>query len=413
MLFGLLCSGAWSGCAPAPGPHHDGGTEEHGDEHGDDHGDEHHDEHEDEHGSGHDGEEVVVTLSPEARARIGLATAIAELRPLAGSRETTGALGFDENRLAHVSPRVEGRLVRVPGELGATVTAGQTLAVIDSMELGEAKAGFLRARARHEVARGRFERERDLRSDRIASEQEVLDAEGAAREAAADLASARATLRLLGLRESEIEDLSWEDAASTEVAVRAPFGGKIIERDATPGELVDPHTVLFTLADLSRVWLWVDLYERDLAHVQLGQEVQVTLDALGQERLEGKLNYIADQVTEDSRTVRARVDLPNPEGRLKPGMFARVSLAAQDLPTREALTVPRAAIQRDGNQPIAFVATDSPDRFERREVRLGEITETLAEVVAGLEAGDEVVTEGAFLLRSQASADELGGHHHH
>lgn len=391
-----------TGCARGPGAEADAGHQ-HDDvahEESDDH-----DEH-DEHGE----EEGVVELSPEAVDRIGLATEPATLRPLDGRRATTGTLGFDEERLAHVASRVGGRLVRVPASLGATVAAGEVLAVVDSTELGEAKAALLRARARHEVARRRFERERSLHADRISSEQEVLEAEGQARETAADLAAMRETVRLLGLSDEAIEELSWDDPESSLVSVRAPFAGRVVAREATIGELVSLEDTLFTVADLAQVWLWIDLYERDLIHVEMGDRVEVRLDAQPDEMLTGKLAYVADQIDPASRTVRARVDLPNPERRLKPGMFARVALATGEEPA-PVLAVPRSALQRDGGASIVFVRTD-PGRFERRRVETGRATDDLVEILDGLTAGEEVVTEGAFLLRSQASSDELGGHHH-
>lgn len=366
------------------------------------HDDQGHDEH---------GEDGVVELAPAAIDRIGLTTEPVARRSFAGIRTTTGTLGFDEERIAHVAPRVSGRLVRVPASLGATVSAGEVLAVVDSTELGEAKAAFLRARARHEVARRRFERERSLREDRISSEQEVLEAEAAAREAAADLAVTRETLRLLGLTEKMIEGLSWNDPESSLLAVRAPFPGKVVTREATIGELVSPEDTLFTIADLSEVWLWIDLYERDLAHVVVGDRVEVRLDAWPDETFTGRLAYVADEIDPASRTARARVDLSNPSRRLKPGMFARVTLATAE-ESAPILAIARTAVQRDGGESIVFVRTGA-GRFERREPVLGRTTDDHVEILGGLAVGEEVVTEGAFLLRSQASADELGGGHHH
>lgn len=356
-------------------------------------------------------EEGVIELDPAAVVRIGLATSIATPRALDRQRATTGRIGFNENRLAHVGSRVRGRLAEVPGELGAGVAEGDTLAVVDSLEVGEAKATFLRARARVQVAERRYERERSLRADRIASEQEVLDAEAAAREAAADVAAARESLRLLGLDDGEIDGLSWDEPGAAMVALRAPFAGRIVAREATLGELVAPEDVLFTIADLREVWLWVDLYERDLAHVSPGLEVAVRLDAWPGETFPGALAYIADEVDPDTQTVRARVDLPNPDRGLKPGMFARVSIAGREDPGVAAvLAIPRAAVQRDGAMSIAFVRIGT-GRFERRALILGSMSDEWVEVVDGIAEGEEVVTEGAFLLRSQASADQLGGHH--
>jgi cobalt-zinc-cadmium efflux system membrane fusion protein len=260
------------------------------------------------------------------------------------------------------------------------------------------------------VAQRRFEREESLSAERISSEQEVLEAEAAARESAVDLAAARETLRLLGLSGQEIEGLAWEDPESSQVSVRAPFAGTVVAREATLGELVSPQDTLFMLADLSEVWLWIDLYERDLSHIATGARVEVRLDAWPGETFGGELAYIADQLDPASRTVRARVDLANPDRRLKPGMFARVGLASGDEPT-PALAIPRSAVQRDGEDSVVFVRT-APGRFERREVEIGRVGDELAEVLGGVDEGQDVVTEGSFLLRSQASADELGGHHH-
>jgi cobalt-zinc-cadmium efflux system membrane fusion protein len=374
-------------------PHEEAAAEGHG-----------HDEHEGE----HDG---VVELAPEAVRRAGIETAAAAPRPFPGHRVTTGRVGVDEDRLAHVHPRVGGRLVQVPASLGDEVAAGEVLAVVDSMELGEARARYLRERAHHEVARQQYERQRALHAERIVSEQQVLEAEAAARESAADLAAARETLLLLGLGEDEVERLAWDEPAVSRVRVRAPFAGRVVAKEATLGELVDPEHTLFTLADLATVWVWVDLYERDVAHVRSGQRVEVRVDALPGEVLRGELGYVSAELDAASRTVRARVDLANPDRRLKPGMFANVALESGGDGEAAALAVPRAAVQRHAGGAVVFVRTGA-GRFERRPVEVGRTQDGWVEVLAGLAAGDEVVTEGSFLLRSQADADQLGGHHH-
>lgn len=373
--------------------------------HRDEHGDAHHEE--DAHGG-----EGVVELSPEAIARIGLATAPASLHAIVGRHATTGRVGFDERRLAHVSARVSGRLVRVEAELGDPLRRGEVMAVIDSVELGQARAAYLRARARQEVAQERFERQQSLHAEQITSEQEVLEARAQAREEVADLAAARETLLLLGLSEQAITTLSWDHAGASLVPVRAPFGGRVVAKEATRGELVAPGHTLFTVADLGVVWVWVDVHERDLRHVRQGESVALAFDAWPGETFAGTLAYLADEIDPESRTLRARVDLDNPQRRLKPGMFARVMLArGGEDGVRRAIAVPREAVQRHGEEAIVFVRTGDT-RFERRLVEPGQITEELVEILSGLAAGEDVVTAGAFLLKSQASADQLGGHHH-
>lgn len=409
ILFLVLAS-ALPGCGGAGPDGHDSGTEARHEGHGDE---DHHDEgHGDEHDDHHDEASGVVELTPEAEERIGLTTEPAATTSVDQRRTTTGTLGYDEDLLAHVGSRVGGRLVQVAAELGEDVTDGETLAVVDSVEVGEAKAAYLRARARWEVAQERYERQRSLYEDGIIAEDVLLEAEGRHREAAAELAASRETLGLLGLSNDQVSRLSWGRSDVSRVPVRAPFDGRVVARHATRGELVTPDDRLFTVADLSGVWLWVDLYERDLAHVRRGEQVEVRLDAFPGQAFTGELAYIADEVDPHSRTARARVDLPNGDRRLKPGMFARVALTGLEEESAEtALTVPRAALQRhDGGQAV-FVRT-GPGHYERRAVQVGRLTAERAEILAGLDTGDEVVVEGAFLLHSQSSADQLGGHHH-
>lgn len=406
-----------TGCGPASSGHRDEAG--HGD-HGEDHADheqlneshvgdqDEHDEH-DEHGDHSDG---VVRLTEEAIARIGLETDVVERRVLRDRLVATGTVGFDEERLAHVGARTPGRLVDIPARLGATVSDGEVIAVVDSTELGHAKAEFLRAGARLEVAQSHAERERALHADQITSEAALIEAEAEAREAAADHAVAHETLLLLGLPKAEIDRLRWSDPEASRTAIRAPFAGKVVERDATLGELVETTDSLFLLADIRQVWLWIDLYERDISKARIGQKVEVRMDAWPEDVFTGRVSYLGDQLDSDSRTLRARVDLPNPGARLRPGMFGRAFLEADDWGEAEALTaVLREALLREGNRTFVFIVTE-PGTFERRWVETGTVTERWAEVVAGLSPGDEVVVEGAFLLKSQSLADELGGHHH-
>lgn len=358
-----------------------------------------------------DHDDRIVRLSPEAVERAGIATAPTALRSFAGELTTTGEVGFDERRIAHVTPRLGGRVVEIEAELGDRVEAGRTLAVIDSIELGKAKAAYLRARAHHEVARVVHERRRRLYEQGIASEEEALEAEADARAEAAELAAAEETLHLYGMDHEAIRRLHADDPEASLFVLRAPFDGKVVAKEVALGEIVDPNRTLFTVADLSVVWVWIDLYERDLRHVALGDEARVAVDAYPGEELVGRVTYVGDEVRPESRTVRARLDLGNPGERLRPGMFARVALSGPER-TERVLAIPREAVQRHEDGDAVFVALGG-NRFERRMVRLGRRGEAWVRVLSGLEEGEEVVTRGAFLVRSQASEDALGGGHHH
>jgi len=411
LTLGLACSG------PQPGTH--GGTSantrpgEDSDAHG---------ELEDT-----DHEEGVVVLSPEAASQAQIRTAPVEERILAAELTTTGQVDFDQTRLAHVSPRISGRVHRVRALLGEEVRAGQTLAEIDSIELGRAKAAYLQAKAIEELARKSFDRAQSLFADRIASEQEVLEAEAKLRETAAALHTSEETLHLFGLSQKQVDRLGYEDQGASIYPLRAPFEGTIVERHATLGELVTPERNLFTLADLSRVWIWIDVSQRDLAGVHVDDQARARVDAFPDQVFEGKVSYLSARVDADTRTVRARLEVANPEGKLRPGMFVEVQLVdphAQEggQARGRSLVVPEGAIVREGEDHFVFLAAGE-NRFERQPIEIGRRAGGAVEILRGsgqtasdagpLSAGDEVVVSGAFLLKSAASKETLGGGHDH
>lgn len=410
----LLVTGACS--SPEPAAEHAEKTSKQG---SDDH--ETHDSHDED--EGHDGpdehgehEEGVVELTAEAASQVEIHTAPVEERVLAAQLDTTGQVDFDQTRLAHVSPRISGRIHRVDALLGQNVREGQKLAQIDSIELGQTKAVYLQAKANEELARKSLDRAQSLYADRIASEQEVLEAEAKWREATAGLRTAEETLHLYGLSQAQVDSLTYNDREASIYPLRAPFAGTVVERHATLGELVTPERNLFTLADLSRVWIWIDIYQRDLGGVHIDDQAQARLEAFPGEVFTGTVSYLSARVDTDTRTVRARLDVPNPEGKLRPGMFVEVGLVdphAQDgSEARKSLVVPEGALVRDGEEHLVFVAAGEL-RFERREVRIGRQAGGYIEVTGAISPGDSVVVEGAFLLKSALSKESLGGGHDH
>ena len=376
-----------------------------------------HDAHDED--EGHDDEEHeegVVELTAEAASQVEIRTAPVEERVLAAQLETTGQVDFDQTRLAHVSPRISGRVHRVDALLGQNVRAGQKLAQIDSIELGQTKAVYLQAKANEELARKSFDRAQALYADRIASEQEALEAEAKLREATAGLRTAEETLHLYGLSQEQVDSLTYDDREASIYSLRAPFAGTLVERHATLGELVTPERNLFTLADLSRVWIWIDVYQRDLSGVHVDDRARAEVDAFPGEVFEGKVSYLSARVDADTRTVRARLDVENPEGKLRPGMFVEVRLvdphAQGGGESRKGLVVSESAVVRDGEEHLVFVALGEL-RYERREIRIRRQAGGYIEVAGGIEPGDLVVVEGAFLLKSALSKESLGGGHEH
>jgi cobalt-zinc-cadmium efflux system membrane fusion protein len=376
------------------------------DEHGEDR--QAHSEHEET--KSHD--ESVIELHPQAAARMDIRVAPVEQRVLAGVLSTTGRVDFDQDRLAHVAPRVPGRVDKVLATLGDHVEAGQTLAIIDSIELGRAKSAFLRAKVQLELARKTLAREESLLADRITSEQAVLEARSAYEGALATYETARQELRLLGLSERDIRRTTTNDPKAAMFPLPSPLAGTVVEKHVSLGEVVSSERNLFTVADLSEVWIWIDVYERNLARVHLEDEVVVKVEAFPDQTFEGKVAYIRNQVDPGTRTARARVDVPNLQGHLRPGMFASVTVTdphgQEGHRASETLVVPSNAVQRDGPDQVVFVPLGD-DRYERRVVTIGRRTDTLVEVLDGVSADESVVVEGTFLLKSEAAKSRMGG----
>lgn len=350
-----------------------------------------------------------VTIAPAALADLGIETAPAERRALGTALRANAVIRANENRLAHVSPRIPGKAIEVKAVLGDRVVAGQTLALLDSLELGEKKSAFLQARANLEVARRNHQREERLFRERIASEKDYLAAKGEAERSDAAYRAAREALRLLGLTDAVIDAVTWGggDHPLSHFPILAPFAGTVIEQHITLGELIDPGTTAYTVADLSTLWIVLDVYEKDLGRIAVGTAAAVRVDAYPDQRFGGHITYISDVVDESTRTARARVEVDNDGGQLRPGLFATATVA---LPGDAApvVTIPLAAVQRIEERPVAFVA-EAPGSYAVRRLTLGQESGDVVEVKAGIAAGEPVVTAGSFTLKSEALRDQLAG----
>ena len=358
--------------------------------------------------------EGVVELGPAKLAEIDFELAPVELRVLSRQLETTGEVGYEQDRLAHVSPRISGRVLEVRASLGDDVRAGEILAVIDSIELGQAKAAYRAARVREELARENAEREARLFEDRIASEKDMLEARAEHLEARSYRESAEETLRLFGVGAAELEAMRSGDPGASHLAVRAPIGGRVVEKHVAVGELVTPAESLFSIADLDHVWIWIDVFERDLGSVHLGDGVELHVDSYPDRLFSGQLTYLGPQVAAATRTVRARIDVANPDELLRPGMFATVRLTDPHEGGGIAVpTVPVTAVQRIEERHMVFVPLAAMGAYEARPVEVGRRQGAFAEILSGLSAGERVVTTGAFFLKSELAREELGGGHGH
>lgn len=386
-----------------------------------------HDDHDEERGEGQeDGDQddhgdekrtpVQVKLRVEVQRSIGLATAKVKRHPLPAELQTTGEVDFNLDKLAHVSARLSGRVENVKKTLGDDVKRGTWLVVLDSIELGQAKADYLQSKAMEDVARRSLAREEALLKDKIASQRAVYESRGRHLTAVSKMNVAREKLRLYGLSDETIAGLKFGDPGASSLAVRAPIGGRIVDKHVTHGELVTPEKSLFTIADLSALWVWIDLFERDLPLVHVGDDVAIVADAVPGRTFIGKIGYIRDEVDRDTRAVRARIDVDNPERNLKPGMFTTVQIADPHgidgaSTAKHGLAVPIAALIREGETRFLFVRK-GPETFEQRRVTLGRRSGHLVEVLDGVSEGENVIIKGAFFLKSEANKSSLSESEH-
>jgi membrane fusion protein, heavy metal efflux system len=351
-----------------------------------------------------------VELSEKGVAALGIETAPAAARAVHEEIRATAVIKPNENRLAHVSPRIPGKAIEVSAVLGTKVRPGEPLALLDSLELGEKKSAFLQARTSLAVARRNFDRERRLFRQHISSEKEYLEAKGGFERSEAAYRAAREALRLVGIADREIDVITWGGGAHplSHFPLLAPFAGTVIEQHVTVGELVRPEDRPYTIADLTTLWILLDVYEKDLSRVAAGAAVEVTVDAYPNETFPGRITYLGDVLDEATRTARARVEIDSRSGRLRPGMFATARIRLPSRGGAEALAVPEAAIQRVHEATVAFVER-SRGSYEARTLDLGAESEGFVEVKSGLSPGERVVTKGAFALKSELLKDELAG----
>ncbi len=357
--------------------------------------------------------EVGVARVPASLLAEGLiATAIARAQGLPEVIELPGEIRFDEHRIAHLTPQVTGIVARVHVDLGSRVAAGDLLLELESAELAAAQADYLGALAEESLAAKAGERLATLRAAKIASEREALETEQRLASARIRSAASRQRLSTLGLAADEIAALAAGGAARADgrLALRAPFAGEILGLHAVRGEQVETGRELALLGDTARLWVWVDVYEAQLARIEtLHREgslaVGVRVAAYPEREFAGRLDLIGRTMDEATRTVKSRILLENPEALLRPGMFAKVQLFLPG--DQSVLAVPAEALLADEGREFVFVHHEG-EYFVRRAVQAGRRWTGSVEILAGLAEGQTVAATGAFLLKSDVLRSKMG-----
>ncbi|HOE96591.1 MAG TPA: efflux RND transporter periplasmic adaptor subunit [Candidatus Sumerlaeota bacterium] len=368
-----------------------------------------HDEH-DHDAHGHGAHEAVhaVSFTPEQLERLGIQVATATSGTLEAYAEFPGEIRLNEDALTHVAPRVAGIVREVNATLGDAVRQGDVMAVLESRDLADLKAEYLAARERVALRELTYEREIALFDKQLSPEQEYLDARQAVREASIELNAAGQKLRALGFSEDYLQALSNRpDAQLTRYTLIAPADGVVIEKHITRGEVLDEASQPFTIADLSTVWVDLEVYQKDLPRIREGQQVvisagEATAPAVGQ------IGYIGPIVGEQTRTALARVVLPNPARRWRAGMFVTGRVAVDAVPA--PIVVPKTAIQTMEDAQVVFVR--GAEGFAPAPVLPGREDQDEVEIREGLRAGQQYAATGAFTLKAELAKGSFDAHGH-
>ena len=339
-----------------------------------------------------------ITLTPDMVQRAGIKTVAA----MKGSATTTlhlpGVVQPNAYKNVDVTSLVSGRVTQVKAELGQPVMLNEVLATVYSPELADAQTAFITAKANRDAHGLKLTRTQRLYAIGAASREELEQMTAQATEMDRMLETSRARLVLLGIPEDKAQRLATPADVVTTFDVKAPIAGVVTKRTANPGLNIDLSTALFTVTDLSTVWVVADLYERDFASVGVGSPVAITTTAYPGLELRGRVDYIDPQVQADTRTAKLRAEVPNAGNRLRFGMFVEVSIGARA--ARPVVMVPKNAVQTVGAKSVVYVST-APGRFVPHEVTVGDTMGDHIAITSGVEAGDQVVTEGAFFVRAE------------
>ncbi len=348
-----------------------------------------------------------VEFGPDQLASAGIEINTVGPRTMVTTLELPGEVKADETRLAHVVPRLQGVVTSVVKREGERVRRGELMAVLNSRELADAKSAYLAATQRVEFTRVTLEREESLWKKKISAERDYLEAKRAFEEAELTRRLTGQTLVVLGVPSGALPGLASAPAESmSRFEIRSPLDGEVIQRNVTVGESVTAEEDIFTVADLSSIWVDVTVYAKDIASVRAGQEATVKSSDLGRE-VTGRISYIGPLVGQDTRAATARIIMPNPGGGWRPGLFVTVHLV------REESTVPLAvsvdAIQTFRDWKVVFVRYGN--WFEARPLELGRSDGEWVEVLKGLSPGEQYAATNSFAVKAEIG--KLGASHDH
>ncbi|MGP1716416.1 MAG: efflux RND transporter periplasmic adaptor subunit [Methylophilus sp.] len=342
--------------------------------------------------------EDVIKLSNAEVQQSQLTVTPASKRSVEDQLTFTANIQANQNKLAHVTPRIEGKLSKVIANLGDRVKTGQILAEIDSIQMGEARAQYRSSKTDLALAQANFDRISKLYEDKVVPQKQLIESQSALERAKSALYADSERLRMYG-------GLSEQNGST--YLLKAPFDGIVIEKNVVIGELASPANTIFTIADMSSVWIDADVPERDLQSLAVGKSASVTVTAYPDEVFKGKVSYLSSVVDKTTRTVKARIELPNPDLKLRIDMFAKVLLSHAG--TKDVFVVPNSAVVMVQGIPNVYI--NEKGGFTPRAVELGSRYNELVEIKSGLKEGELVVQTGVYALKARQLKSQISDEH--
>ena len=306
----------------------------------------------------------------------------------------TGAVAYNSFRTTPVITQVSGPVSRVVVVPGQSVRQGEPMLYVASPDFSQLRTNYLKAKDAYALAQKSFARAKDLYDHHAIAEQNLEQAASAEVQAGGDLAASQAALKVLGITDP---DELVKAPPSFEVPVKAPINGLVVEQDVAVGQLIQPgSTQCFMISDVGTVWVLVNVYQKDLPYVRVGDQVTIQTDAYP-DVFHGRISYVAASLDPNTRTLQARIETGNPGGKLKKDMYVTATVDAGAI--KNAIVLPDASVLRDTeNQPFVYVET-STNQFGRRAVTVGESVNGKTEIMTGLKAGERVVGNGSLFLQ--------------
>ncbi|WP_035383159.1 efflux RND transporter periplasmic adaptor subunit [Ferriphaselus sp. R-1] len=345
----------------------------------------------------------IVTVAPELLSRLTIA--VVGAAEMAETLRVPARIAVDEQRVARIGAAVIGRLTDIHAELGQRVKRGEVLASLHSTELSSAQLTYLKALSQEGLQQRAVSRAKLLFESDVISAAELQKRESELLQAQAERHASQDQLKVLGMTDGDINKLGATRSVHSLSSVTSTVDGVVIERKVTQGEVVQPADALFTVADLSQVWLVAEIPEQQAGLIKTGDVSEAEVPALEDQRVKGKLIFVSDTVKPDTRTVTARMAMENPGHTLKPGMLA--SMLIHGTPHQRVM-VPVVSVVREDRRDYVFVQIDA-QHFQLRQVKLGQENAGVAPVLDGLFEGEKIVTEGAFHLNNERRRKELEG----